>query len=207
MKTKLLIGTFLAVAIVFFGLINVSFAQMQSQDEARDCETCPMKVDSEALAHFYVLDGNGTQHYVECIGCALKLLKTCDTLHIETYCDWYGPEYKIAIDISSNGAETTVNPASAVTIVGGGCTGNRVAYNQTAAEALLVNGYSDYTMKMMKQDLPSNANITSVSTRAAAFAIAASEQSTPQLPLIPILAVAGIAVIVGSLVAYKKLKH
>jgi hypothetical protein len=189
--------------ITLLGSIGIALAQ----NESYPCETCPMTVGPDALAHLKVTDGNGTTHYVECIGCALKLLKTYDTIHIETYCDWYGPDYPITIDISQHGAVTAVDPSTALTLIGGGCTGNRVAYNQTAADALLANGFSQYTMMMMQQPLPANTNTTTIPARASAFALTDTTE-TPQSPLVPILLVVVAVVVIGvSIVAYKKIKH
>jgi hypothetical protein len=183
------------------GLIGQSLAQTQT------CETCPMQVGADAQQHFTVYDGDGTRHWVECIGCALKLLKTYDTIHIETYCDWYGPDYPVVAEISQQGAVTTVNPSTAVILMGGGCTANRVAYNQTAADELLANGYSEYTMMMMQQALPANTNVTTIQKRALTFA-ATSEEAAPQSYLLPaVIAVVGIVVIAGAIVAYKKVKR
>ena len=183
------------------GLIGQSLAQTQT------CETCPMQVGEDAQQHFAVYDGDGTRHWVECIGCALKLLKTYDTIRIETYCDWYGPDYPVVAEISQQGAVTTVNPSTAVILMGGGCTANRVAYNQTAADELLANGYSEYTMMMMQQALPANTNVTTIQKRALTFA-ATSEEAAPQSYLLPaVIAVVGIVVIAGAIVAYKKVKR
>jgi hypothetical protein len=203
MKKKSL-SVIIATMVITFGLIGTVFAQTESYP----CETCTMTVGADALDHFKVTDASGTRHYVECMGCALKLLKTSDTIHIETYCDWYGPEYKITADISQHGAVTTVNPESALLLVGGGCTGNRVAYNQTAADALLANGFSEYTMMMMKQPLPTNTNVTTVSKRALTFAVAETTTEPPQSPFVPIaLGIVAVAVVIASIVAYKKLKR
>jgi hypothetical protein len=203
MKRKNMLSVASVILIAVLGSIGIATAQ----NESYPCETCPMTVGPDALEHLKVTDGNGTRHYVECIGCALKLLKTYDTIHIETYCDWYGPDYPIIIDISQHGAVTTVNPSAALTLVGGGCTGNRMAYNQTAADALLVNGFSQYTMMMMQQPLPANTNVTTIDKRALAFALTDTIEP-PQSPLIPILLVVAAIVVVGvSIVAYKKIKH
>jgi hypothetical protein len=200
MNKKLLI----AIPILFlmaFSLVNISIAQ-----ETYPCETCPMNVGPDALDHFMVTDGSGTRHYVECIGCAYKLLKTCDTINIATYCDWYGPNYVITANITEHGAKATVSPSTALILVGGGCTGFRVAYNQTAADLLLANGYSSYTMIMMRQALPANTNTTNFIAKANSFAAGTSETPafSPTTPIV--LAVAGIAVIVVAFVAFKKLK-
>src|SRR4030065_460149 len=97
-----------ATLVITLSLIGTAFAQTESYP----CETCQMTVGPDALDHIKVTDANGTRHYVECMGCALKLLKTSDTIHIETYCDWYGPEYKITADISQHGETTTEPPES-----------------------------------------------------------------------------------------------
>ena len=209
MKNNILKVIAIVSLIALLSSIGTTFAQMQIQETDRDCETCPMKVGTEALGHLKVTDGNGTIHYVECIGCALKLLKTYDTIHIETYCDWYGPEYKISADISQHGAVTIVNRESVVLLAGGGCTGNRVAYNQTSADALLTNGFSQYTMMMMQQPLPANTNVTTITKRALTFAPAdTTTAETPQFPMVPILlGIVAVAVIGISIVAYKKIKH
>lgn len=204
MKNKVLPAIAMVAMITVLSSVGIALAQ----GESYTCETCPMTVGPDALAHLKVTDGNGATHYVECIGCALKLLKTYDTIHIETYCDWYGPDYPITADISQHGAVSNINPESALLLVGGGCTGNRVAYNQTAADELLANGFSQYTMMMMKQALPANTNVTTITKRALTFAPTETTTETPQSPVIPIvLVVVAAAIVIGSIVAYKKLKH
>src|SRR3989304_9342161 len=183
---KRIILVVLIVAVMTVGSAGQSFAQMQeTQGSTQACETCPMEVGADAQEHLKVYDGNGTRHWVECIGCTLKLLKTYDTLHIETFCDWYGPDYPITVDISEHGAVTTVNPSTALLLMGGGCTANRVAYNQTAADALIANGFSEYTMMMLQQALPANTNVTPIPTKALTFAATTPEQTTPQSYLLP----------------------
>jgi hypothetical protein len=185
---------------------EITFAQMQIQESSIDCETCTMNVGADAQSHLKVYDGNGTRHYVECIGCALKLLKTQDTLHIETYCDWYGPNYTVTADISGNGSQTTVSPSTALLLVGGGCTGNRVAYNQTAADELLSNGFSQYTMMMMQQALPANTNTTTITQRALSYVQNQEIQLSNSAVVIILIAIIGAILIIGSVIAFRKLK-
>jgi hypothetical protein len=197
---------FLVTAVASIGFDGVA-SQMQDTSLDYDCETCPMKVGTDAQEHLRVYDGNGTQHWVECIGCALKLLNTQDTLHIETYCDWYGPNYTIVVDISQHGKVTTVNPDTALILIGGGCTGNRVAYNQTAADNLLANGYSEYTMMMMQQPLPINTNTTTFTQRALSFSanLTATPNQQPSITLI-VGIIIGMAVIASAFIAFKRFK-
>ncbi len=202
MKNKILLAITMIIVITLLSSIGASFAQT----ETYPCETCPMTVGPDALAHLKVTDGNGTTHYVECIGCAMKLLRDYDTIHIQTYCDWYGPDFPITADISQHGAVTNVTPDTALILVGGGCTGNRVAYNQTAADNLLVNGYSQYTMTMMQQPLPANTNTTTFTAKALTFASPIEEPEGQNVIALALVAVVGIVVIAASVVAYKKMK-
>jgi hypothetical protein len=205
MKRKILSVIFIVVLLTVFVVANPASAQMQSGTQEYNCESCPMKVGAQAQEHLQVYDGNGTRHWVDCIGCALKLLNTYDTLHIETYCDWYGPNSTITIDISRHGASTTITPETALLLIGGGCTGNRVAYNQTAADNLLANGYSKYTMMMMQQALPSNTNTTTFSARALTFASAAPDIGNQNVYVVAAIAIVGATLIIISLVVYKKI--
>jgi hypothetical protein len=193
--------------LLLLGSTEITFAQMQNQDNNINCETCTMKVGADAQNHLKVYDGNGTIHYVECIGCALKLLKNYDTLSIETYCDWYGPNYTITADITEHGSRATINPSTALLLVGGGCTGNRIAYNQTAADELLLNGFSHYTMMMMQQALPANTNTTTISERASNYAQNSEIQPSSSPFVMILLAIIGLTVIIGSVIALRKLRH
>jgi len=118
--------------------------QMQGSVSAQECESCGMAVTADDQWHFKVTDGDGQVHYVECFMCALNLVKWYDVLHIETFCDWYGPNYSITIDSADKGKQVSVNPPSAMFLRTGFCEDNRVAYNQTAAEAL-AKDFSQFT--------------------------------------------------------------
>jgi hypothetical protein len=197
------------VFLVLFAVAIAASLIGQSMAQTQTCETCPMQVGADAQDHFAVYDGDGTRHWVECIGCALKLLKTYDTVRIETYCDWYGPDYPVVAEISQNGAVTTVNPSSALILLGGGCTANRVAYNQTAADELLANGFSEYTMMMMQNALPANTNVTTIPAKAKTFASSTTQGETEQPSyIIPaVIGIVGGVVILVAVVAYRKGKQ
>lgn len=202
MKKSVYVGMLLTIAFAISSSVGTSIAQSD------ECESCPMTVSAEAKEHLKVTDGNGAIHYACCIGCALKTLKTYDTLAIETYCDWYGPDYPIIAEFSQHGNVSSVDPATALLLMGGGCTGNRVAYNQTAADALLANGFSEHTMMMMQQVLPANTNVTTIPKRAMTFAITTEDAAPQSSYLLPaVLAIAGIVVIAGAIIAYRKLKR
>ena len=65
-----------------------------------------MDVTPDSQAKYKVTDGTGNLHYAECFMCALQLINNYETLHIETYCDWYGPNYPITVDTSNYGAKS-----------------------------------------------------------------------------------------------------
>ena len=115
------------------------------------CETCGMVVTADDEMHFKITDGLNQTRKVECIMCALNLIKFAETLHIETFCDWYGPDYKITIDSTGFGAQVTVNPDTAMYLYTGDCENNRIAYNQIAADNLKT-GYSQYTSLLQQHE-------------------------------------------------------
>jgi hypothetical protein len=80
-------------------------------------------------ARYSIVDANGTRHYACCPMCAFKLLKTYGDLNITTFCDYNGPSAPITINAKRNGSVVTVNPTSAVVIMGGSCAKNRLVYN------------------------------------------------------------------------------
>jgi hypothetical protein len=172
----------------------------------QDCEACGMTVNADAQAKYQIIDGTGKVHYAECYMCALNLINDYDNLTITSYCDWYGPNYLVTVVSSQFGKEVTVTPSTAIFLSGGSCVINRVAYNQTAADALLANGFSEYTLTEQHYALPANTKVTSVTQEALTLS-----KNAPALPSnlslsIIIGAVAGVIVIVLSVVAYKKLK-
>jgi hypothetical protein len=171
-----------------------------------ECEVCGMDVTPESQARYRVTDGTGQVHYVECFMCAMQLINDYETLHIETYCDWYGPNYPITIDTSNYGAQVTVNPSTAMFLRGGSCVTARVAYNQTAADNLLRNGFSQYTSPEQLYALPSTTQIKLVSDAISAWYAKADATGPPTTLMLALIFVVGVATIGGSIVAYKKLK-
>ncbi len=138
--------------------------------------------------------------------CALNLLKKYDQLTISTYCDWYGSDYPITVQSSNYGANVTVTPSTAMFLNGGSCVINRVAYNQTAADLLLANGYSNNTLSSQHYPLPSDTKIISVSQAAVEFSQNKATLNPGEIPSLLIVgAVAGVAVVVLSVVAYFKM--
>lgn len=170
------------------------------------CEVCGMEVTAEAQTKYVITHGNGALHYAECFMCALNLVNKYDKLDIITYCDWYGLNYPITIQSSQYGKEVTVNPPTALFMNGGSCVINRAAYNQTAADLLLANGYSQHTLLEQRYALPSDTKVSSVVQAALMFNQNKPAQSSQTIPFPLIIGViAGGVIIVSSVVAYHKI--
>jgi len=172
-----------------------------------------MIITSDMKEHIFITDSQSNRIYACCQACMLRILdpvKGYDQIHIETFCDWYGPEFKIIIETRNHGNSTVVNPDTALLLLGAmvvpGCSNTRIAYNQTAAEMLLMDGYSKHTMIHQRNELPEGTPIktipsaaTMLSTRVGITYIA------PKPWLVIALTVIGIIVLAESFVAYKSL--
>jgi hypothetical protein len=171
------------------------------------CEICGMDVTPESQARYRVTDGNGNVHYVECFMCALQTLNDYATLHIATYCDWYGPNYPITIDSTNYGQTVTVTPLTAMFLRGGSCVTARAAYNQTAADNLLANGFSQYTSPKQRYDLPSSTQVKLVTDAISTWYAQPNATSAPTTLTLVVITAVGAIVIAASLFAFKKLKN
>ena len=201
--SKKVLSVILLAILVSFGLPLTSHGQAQGNQV---CEQCGMSVSPEAQARYRVTDESGSVHYVECFMCALNLVKAYSQLHIVTSCDWYGPNYTITIDSRNFGKEIVVNPPTAMFLNGGSCVINRAAYNQTAADALLTNGYSQNTLAGQRYPLPPNTKVASVLDAALEYGRTNTAQPSQTSAVLIAVAAVGVAVIVGSFLAFKKLR-
>jgi hypothetical protein len=174
----------------------------------QQCEVCGMDVSPESQTRYRVTDGNGNVHYVECFMCALSLINDYETLHIQTFCDWNGPNYAINVATSNYGNGTfTVSPTTAMYIRGGSCVTARAAYNQSAANNLVANGYSQYTSPEQRYALPSNAEVMTITYAIQTIYGHPEQTNSPTQLALVLVAVAGVAVVAAAIVAFKKLKH
>ena len=171
-----------------------------------ECEACSMDVTPESQTRYRVTDGNGNVHYVECFMCALNLINDYETLHIQTHCDWYGPNNAITVDSSNYGGTVSVTPSTALFLRGGSCVTARVAYNQTAADSLLVNGYSQYTSPEQRFSLPSGTDVKLVTDAINTWYMQPEATGTPTILIIALVSIVGVLIIGLSFIAYKKLK-
>ena len=192
-------------ALQFGGVLTSPSPSATSIATLQECEVCAMDVTSESQARYRVVDGSGNVHYVECFMCVLSLVNDYETLHMETYCDWYGPDYPIIIDSSNFGGVVNVSPSNSIFLRGGSCVTARAAYNQTAADNLLANGFSQYTSPEQKYALPSNAEVKSVVDAIKTWYAEPNTTEFPTLMVFALVAVVGAAIILGSIFAFRKL--
>jgi hypothetical protein len=139
--------------------------------------------------------------------CALQTLNDYETVHITTFCDWYGPNYLITIDSTNFGQTITVNPSTAMFLRGGSCVTARAAYNQTAADNLLANGFSQYTSLEQRYTLPPTTEVKVVTDAISTWYVQKNATAAPTSLTLVLVAALGLTVIVGSLFAYRKLKR
>ncbi len=165
-----------------------------------------MDVTAESQARYVVTDGNGNVHYVECFMCAMQLVNDYATLKIETYCDWYGPNYPVIINTSNFGQSVSVSPSTAIFLRGGSCVTARVAYNQTAADNLIANGFSQNTSPEQQYALPSTTQVKLVNDAISTWYAKADLTAAPTSLMLVLALVAGVVIIIGSIFAFKKLK-
>jgi Dockerin type I domain len=143
-------------AIILFGLIAPAFAPTGDQL----CEQCGMTVDAMNQARFNIVDVDGTRHYACCPICTLKLVKTYGQLNITSFCDYNGPASPITIRITHYGSVVTLSPPSALIIIGGSCTKNRIVCDAVAADLLLAppnNGTSQWLSPITNDTVLPNA--------------------------------------------------
>jgi hypothetical protein len=171
------------------------------------CEVCGMDVTPESQARYKITDGTGNVHYIECYMCALQLINDYETLHIATYCDWYGSNYPITVDTSNYGATVNVSPSTAMFLRGGSCVTARAAYNQTASDNLLSSGYSQYTSPEQRYELPSTTQVKLVNAAISTWYAQADKTAVPTSLTFALVLILGVVIIAGSIVAYKKLRR
>jgi hypothetical protein len=180
-----------------------------AESATHTCEACGMEVTADDELHFQITDGLGETHFVECYMCALNLIKRYDTLHIQAFCDWYGPNYAITVDSTGYGAHVTFSPTTAMYLYAGSCENNRAAYNQSAAEAL-ETGYSEYTSLLQQHDWGGTPTVITLAEAKVMYNPSAKiDNSETAYPfLMPALVTVGSFAIVGaSMIGYRKFRR
>ena len=156
-QTKIIVNIMIISSLLFSVFAGLTYGQ----SETKPCESCGMTVDATGQARFKITDAANNPHVACCPVCALKLVKTFGELKITSFCDYNGPSYPITINAKQSGSVLTINPQSALIILGGGCTKNRLVYNAAAAVALLAppnNGSSQWLSPLTNATVLSNAS-------------------------------------------------
>ncbi len=179
----------------------------------KHCEACGMAIMPEMEQHLLIRDElTGQQVYACCQGCALKLadpVRGRKEYTIQTFCDYFGPERKITINVKDHGNSVTVDPVTARLLLGAkvvkSCANNRFAYNQEAVDGLLKKGFTQYTMTWQQHPLPEGTPVMEIPKATPVLANGGITYVAPS-PIMPmIIAVAGALTLGGSLLAYRKL--
>jgi len=208
---KIVRNVLIIAAIVLFSAAGYLSYQYYGLDR---CPACGMLITPDMKEHFFITDGEGNRIYVCCQACMLRILdpvKGYDQIRIETFCDWYGPEYKIIIEAKNHGNDTMVNPDTVVLLLGAmvvpGCGSTRIAYNQTAAEMLLMDGYSKYTMMHQRNQLPEGTPIVTVASAATMLSTRVGITYVAPRPwLVIAVSVIGVIVLAESSLMHKSLE-
>lgn len=207
-KSPIFIGVVIIVAVLLVGASGYLFYQEFSRSR---CEACGMMITAASDANYRIEDTSTNQKlYACCSGCMLRLAAAHPDMHIDALDSWYGGSAPtISIDIA-DGNVSSVNPDTTRIILGSkvtnSCASNRIAINQTSADLLLANGYNaDNPLSPFETTVPSGAPKLTVQ-QAIVPLKAKGITYTPPSPITMYAAVvAGVAVLVIGVIAWKKL--
>ena len=199
-KTKVTVNVLVIASLLISGMASLASGQTIVQ-----CESCGMDVTLESQSRYRITDGNGNTHLVECYMCALALINEYESLHIETVCDWYGPDFPVTVDSSNYGGEVVVSPLTAMFLRGGSCVTARAAYNQTAADNLLSEGFSQFMSPEQRYALPSSTQVKLVSEAIEMWYSQPRTTGTSTPLALILVAVIGVTIVITSIFAYRKL--
>ncbi len=204
---KILPIAFVAVALVLVGASGYLYYEYYGKPR---CEACGMIITPEMDANFQITDTSSNKElHACCAGCALRLVAAHPDIHIEALDSWYGSPVKAVIDIRG-GNVSSVSPNSTVIILGskisGGCASNRIAVNETSAQLLVQNGYSSTNpLTVFRTAVPEGAPVLSIAQALTPLKEKGIQYVPPSPVFVGSIAVAGIAVLLIGVVAWKKL--
>jgi hypothetical protein len=208
MKSLVFIGVFIVVAALLVGTSGYLFYQEYSRSR---CEACGMVISAESDVNYSIYDTSTNQRlWACCSGCMLRLAAAHPDLHIDALDSWYGESVqKISIDIT-DGNVSSVSPNSALIVLGSkvtnSCVSNRIALNQTSAQLLLANGYNaNNPLSPFKIPVPAGAPLLTVQQALVPLKAKGIQYSPPSPLMMYGAALAGIAVLVIGIIAWKKL--
>lgn len=174
------------------------------------CPACGMLITAEMMENFYIVDvGTGQRLYACCPGCMLRLVAKWPDLHIEALDSWYGKAAsKIIIEIR-NGTVVSVIPESTRLLLGAritkSCSHNRIAINETSVGLLLEKGYNpNNPVTVFKTQLPEGTPVVTIGAALPGLKEMGIAYTPPPLLLIIGIVIVGIAILVVSIIAWRK---
>jgi hypothetical protein len=208
MRSLVFIGVIVVVAAFLIGTSGYMYYQEYSRLR---CEACGMGITAESEANYNIYETSANKKlYACCSGCMLRLAAGHPDLHIEALDSWYGESVpKISIDIA-DGNVSSVTPSTALIVLGSkvtnSCVNNRIAINQTSADLLLANGYNvDNPLSPFKTTVPAAAPSLTVQKALVPLKAKGITYVPPSPLTMYVAAIAGVAVLVIGIVAWKRL--
>lgn len=208
MRSLIFVGVIVVVAALLIGASGYLYYQEHSRFR---CEACGMGITAELDANYKVYEASTNKRlWACCSGCMLRLAAAHPDLHIDALDSWYGESaQKISIDIAG-GNVSSVTPTTALMVLGSkvtnSCVSNRIALNQTSAQLLVANGYnSNNPLSPFKTTVPAGAPLLTVQQALVPLKAKGITYSPPSPVTMYGAALAGVAVLVIGIVAWKKL--
>ncbi len=207
MKNSVLVGV-VVVAALLIGASGYLYYQEYSRSR---CEACGMAITTESEANYEIFDASTNKRlWACCSGCMLRLAAAHPDMHIDALDSWYGESaQKISIDIA-DGSVSSVSPDTALIVLGSkvtnSCVSNRIALNQTSAQLLRDNGYNaDNPLSPFKTEVPATAPLLTVQQALVPLKAKGITYTPPSPITMYAAAIAGVAVLVIGVIAWKKL--
>jgi hypothetical protein len=209
MNTKYIVpAVFIVVAVAILGVSGYLYYQYYGSPR---CEACGMIITPEMDANIYMIDVDTNQRIETCCpGCMLRSVAAHPNVHIEIMDSWYGSlAPKTVIEIR-NSTVVSVTPDSARILLGAkivkGCANNRFAINETSVQLLLQNGYNPANpLAVFKNTLPNGTPVVTVSAALPGLITTGVQYVPPSNAFLIGMLVIGIAVLLLSVVAWRKL--
>jgi hypothetical protein len=209
MNTKYVIpAVFIIVAAVILGASGYLYYQYYGSPR---CEACGMIITPEMEANIYMLDTNTNQRvWTCCAGCMLRSVAAHHDVHIEIMDSWYGSSAPDTVIEIRNSSVLSITPDTGRLLLGAkivkGCANNRFAINDTSAQLLIQNGYNAANpLTVFKNPLPNGTPIVAVSAALPGMITTGIAYVPPSNLFLVAMIVVGVAVLLLSIVAWKKL--
>jgi hypothetical protein len=207
MRSIVLVGV-VAIAALLIGASGYLYYQEYSKSR---CEACGMAITTESETNYEIHEESTNERlWACCSGCMLRLAAAHPDMHIDALDSWYGESaQEISIDIA-DGSVSSVSPDTTLIVLGSkvtnSCVSNRIALNQTSAQLLIANGYNvDNPLSPFKTEVPATAPLLTVQQALVPLKTKGITYTPPSPITMYAAAIAGVAVLVIGIIAWKKL--